>query len=272
MLSTSKKPIGKKRVSKQNEPFDAEDLCRRLTAHIVEQKAKTEKRRESRGISMGTHEEDSRVNICNSTKYSVAPESPITQPQVRSSHEAIRVPHKGFRGVTHQKIYSKGNNKSEKYRGNDQHDTHRRIIRHHNLHKRDQALESWQDECLKGGTYHPMEHAYSKSTCDGPGASDDGEIYWQSTNRSHKMKGSSRGRRNIGWLKRGNNGGKDKGTSSPLLKRMETSWILMIKKIPKFQNFESNSPDSTDSLPSPPATKPGGRNSFLNRFLKHSSI
>lgn len=271
MLSTSKKPMGKKRPAKQNEPFDAEDLCRRLTAHLVEQKAKTEKRRESRIVSTATHEEDSRVNICSSTKKILAPENPVTHLGARSSHEATRAQLKGHRSAMHQKAFTKGINKLEKYQSNDQHDSQRRIIHHRDLYKREQEVESWQDECLKGGTYHPMEHAYSKSTFDGPGAGEDGEVYWRGTNRSHKLKGSLRRRRNNRWLKNGDADCKDRGNTSPLLKRMETSWILMVRKIPKFQNSEGSSPDGTDSLPSPPATKPSVRNSFLTRFLRNSS-
>lgn len=41
---------GGKRKIKKGEPFDPEELSRRLTEHLVEQKLKAEKRREARAL------------------------------------------------------------------------------------------------------------------------------------------------------------------------------------------------------------------------------
>lgn len=46
-LRESKGPTAKRRV-KQGEPFDPDDLCRRLEAHLAEQRFRAEKRREAR--------------------------------------------------------------------------------------------------------------------------------------------------------------------------------------------------------------------------------
>lgn len=284
------KTNGPRRRAKQGEPFDPEELSRRLQAHLVEQKIKAEKRREARAAKAAAAGAVAAQHV-----YHHVPKVAAAAFERTTTPEAFRKVHKLAQPAmrAHLEVLSLEDSlpnqpvtSLQKTVAMDQAMLERDLLRNRNQFQWTHDMEDAAEADMERDLYKPPQRTFYAEFAHLKGSRKQGvprplstgDMFWEEEGSPPPQKPKVKpaphdivnDHRND-WVQRDDgleNRKKDK--TSPFLRKMESSWILMGKKEKGLKQerrdegiagFGSSSPDNGK----------GAKGSFLTRFKRHPS-
>jgi hypothetical protein len=282
-LRDPKKDERRKRV-KQGEPFDPEELSRRLTAHLAEQKLKAERRREARAAKAALAQTNGVYH--HVPKVAAAAFERTTTPDVRrQSHKlaspainahleklSLEDPHPGQPPTLQQT------------QAIDQAILERQILLNRNQFQWTHELEEAAEADMERELYKPPQRTFHsefahltsghKRSSSRPLST--GDLFWEEEETQPpplskpKPKPGPVAKDRLDWAQRDEaEVTKKKERTSPFLRKMESAWILSKKE--KVKQDRDEAVAGIGDHGSPPDGSKGIRGSFLARFKRHPS-
>ncbi|KAI1003342.1 hypothetical protein K3495_g4861 [Podosphaera aphanis] len=263
-------------VKQQNEPFDPDDLSRRLTALLVEQKSTADKRREA-VKSVAEAEEIDQTKYCQALQ-----EAAIVLDEDRIL-ESRRITQK----LPELLIKDKQKLERKLEASKSRQPSHILSTANHSRGKRDRIFsrgdydwdhdleykhaEDFQREInptTKLGFPSRFKFTKSRSSTRSNNTKD---ISWGSSDTSKDSEKNRFERHHRQNLLLCRDAPRNKGRTSPLLKRIETNWSLMSKKTPKNQSSVKSVDGAIELSQSLFEPKHSIRTSILARFRRQSN-
>jgi hypothetical protein len=283
------KTNGPRRRVKNGEPFDPEELSRRLQAHIVEQKIKSEKRREARAAKVAATE----AALQAQNGYHHVPSMAAASFERTTTQAKPSKMHKLSQPVlkAHLERVSIDNERPsqpltllQKTAALDQAALDAHLLRNRNqfqwTHEMEEANEIDSERDLYKRPQRTFNgefaHLIGSHNKDSPRPLSMGDLFWEEEGSSppppkHKVKLAPHeivnDHRND-WAQRDDDSdNRKKEKTSPFLRKMESSWMLMGKK------EKGVKPERRDEGIAGFGSSPekGVKGSFLARFKRHPS-
>lgn len=279
------KKDGRRQKVKQGEPFDPEELSRLLTAHLVEQKLKAERRREARAAKLALVQANGVYH--HVPKVAAAAFERTTTPEVRRQvhsrvSPAVLLEKLSIEDPLPGQILNVHQNQAI-----DQQILERQILLNRNQFQWTHELEEAAEADMERDLYKPPQRTFQsefaqltghRRSASRPLSTGDMFVpHWENVESQLppppprlKPKPSAAfavAKDRHDWAEREETKKKDRTT--PFLKKMESTWILNRKERVK--------PDRDEGVAgigdhgSPPEGNRGIRGSFLARFKRHPS-
>ena len=270
---------GRRRI-KEGEPFDPEELSLRLSAHIAEQKLKTQLRREARATKAATAQKTSVYH--HVPKVAAADFERTTTPDgMRHIHKLSQPAAKAH--LEHLKlddgVHGSVVTNLQRTQALDQAVLEKEMLRNRNQFQWDRVMEQAAEADMDRDLFKPTqrtfnEFAHLKGTHEkhGPRPLSTGDMFTEQeevqTRTKPKVAHDANDHRND-WAQRDDDmESRKKDKSSQPLKKKESSWILLGRK-EKSPKDKDEAVAGIGGLGSPPD---GGRKAnFLARFKRHPS-
>lgn len=310
MTHPIQKPLpnaAKKQLPKQGEPFDPEELSRRLQTHLVNQKLRAEQRRKARDAKAAADLAAEQRVVPVAPKYASPGQENVYHhiPKVAASAFArtatpdpMRQFHKlsqPVRAQMDQLTLEESNGQAQtlkKTQAMDQAVAERENLRNRNQFQRDQAMEVAAEMDVYRDVYKPPQRTFMSDFSHLiPGQDkktqrpmstgdmldhDDPFTTTTKTKRKSKPNGFDMTERN-NWAQqdepesKSSKKEKDKETTS--VRRKPSSWILLGRRSPKLEK-EKEKDEAVAGIGetgSPPDGSKSTKSSFLARFRRHPS-
>jgi hypothetical protein len=270
---------GRRRI-KEGEPFDPEELSRRLTAHIAEQKLKTQLRREARAAKAAAAQKNGVYH--HVPKVAAADFERTTTPDgMRHVHKLSQPAAKAY--LEHLKlddgIPGSVVTNLQRTQALDQAVLEKEMLRNRNQFQWDRVMEQAAEADMDRDLFKPTQRTFNefvhlKGTHEkhGPRPLSTGDMFTEQeevqTKTKTKVVHDVNEHRND-WAQRDDDmESKKKDKPSQPLKKKESSWILLGRK-EKSPKDKDEAVAGIGSRGSPPD---GGRKAnFLARFKRHPS-
>jgi hypothetical protein len=282
---------GQKRKVKHGEPFDPEELTRRLTAHLIEQKAKQERRREARAAKAATAQQD--------TVYHHVPKVAATAFERTTTPDAMRQVHKLAQSAIKAHLEQLTIDDPlpgvpvtslKKTQAMDQAMIERDLLRNRNQFQWDQAMEEAAEADVYRDVYKPPQRTFidefahlrgghvqknTRPLSTGDVFSEDDDAHATTKTKPKPKPAGYDGNDRHDWAQRDDEAesGRKKEGPTLFLRKKESSWILLGKKSPKSpkQDKDDGTAAIGDFGSSPPDGNKSGKARFLARFKRHPS-
>lgn len=266
---------GKKKV-KQGEPFDPEDLTRRLMAHLAEQKAKSERRRaarEAKAAADALHYHHVPKVAASAFERTMTPDTmrhvpKLAQPAIKAHLEAIKIEDPGSVQTMSLK----------KTQAKDQAVLERHLLSSRNQFQWSQDMEDANEADIERDIYKlpqrtfnsEFAHLRSKPSKSLPRPMSTGDVFWEEHSNPVSPKPKSKpvqDRKVLDWAQRDDDVDRKKEHPTPLLRKKDSNWILLGMKSIRHHGGIENADISPPHTANPVKTKGG----FLARFKRHPS-
>ncbi|KAL5324175.1 hypothetical protein ACEPPN_008719 [Leptodophora sp. 'Broadleaf-Isolate-01'] len=270
---------GGKRKIKKGEPFDPEELSRRLTEHLVEQKLKAEKRREARALKAAALAQQNVYHHVPAVA-ALAFERTTTPEVMRQVHSLSKPVVKAHmeRPSLEAPVPGQPYTSLQRTQAMDQANLEKELLRNRNQFQWDHDMEEAGHADMERDLYKPPQrtfnsdfaHLIGRHKKGAPRPLSTGDVCWQDdpphvpTKPKGPLKPQNDGNDRHDWAQREEPAEtRKKDRTSPFLRKMESSWILMGKK-----EKISLKQDIGNVGPSPEGNRKGN---FLARFKRHPS-
>jgi hypothetical protein len=283
-LRDPKKDERRKRV-KQGEPFDPEELSRRLTAHLAEQKLKAERRREARAAKAALAQTNGVYH--HVPKVAAAAFERTTTPDVRRQLHKLASPaiNAHLEKLSLEDPHPGQPPSLQKTQAIDQAILERQILLNRNQFQWTHELEEAAEADMERELYKPPQRTFHsefahltsghKRSSSRPLST--GDLFWEEEETQpppppkSKPKPGPVAKDRLDWAQRDEEAEvtKKKEWTSPFLRRMESTWILSKKE--KVKQDRDEAVAGIGDHGSPPDGSKGIRGSFLARFKRHPS-
>ncbi|KAK0107312.1 hypothetical protein ONS95_004008 [Cadophora gregata] len=237
---------GGKRKIKKGEPFDPEELSRRLTEHLTEQKLKAEQRREARALKAAA--------LAQQNVYHHVPAVAALAFERTTTPEAMRQVHKLSKPVIKAQLERPSLEEAaprqpftnlQRTQAMDQANLEREMLRNRNQFQWDHDMEEAAHADIERDLYRPPQRTFTSEFAHlrgrhkkgAPRPLSTGDVCWDEdlphipTKSQVPLKPQNDGHDRHDWAQREEVGEiRKKERTSPFLRKMESSWILMGKK------------------------------------------
>lgn len=271
-----------RRKVKQGEPFDAEELSRRLTAHLLEQKKKAERRREARAAKTTTQQNPVYHHV--PMVAAAAFERTTTPDVMRQIHKLSQPAIKAHLETLHveDSLTGHGVASLKKTQAIDQAMIERDLLRTRNQFQWNHDMEDTIEVDIDRDIYKPPQRTFrteasqlrSNHTPKAPRPLSTGDIFSDEEDIPVPTKAKARlvhdARDRNDWAQRDDDVDarhNRKDWSSPFLRKRESTWIMRIKREKSIRQ------DKSEVVAADPESPPdkSGRGRFLARFKRHPS-
>lgn len=271
-----------KRRVKGGEPFDPEELTRRLTAHLVEQKAKSDRRRAERAAKEAAQHNEVYHHV---PKVAAAAFQRTTTPDVmRQIHQLSQPALKQHLEVLNPEDLSCEVTNLQRTQALDQAVVERDRLRNRNQFQWDHSMEEAAEvdldrDVFKAPTRTFSEFAHLRSRHSGsivPRPLSTGDVLSEEDEipvpTRTKPKLAFDGRND--WAQLDNEGERKRTMmerASPFLRKRDSIWILKSRKEKHGKHDKDEAVAGIEDFNSPPDSSKSRKNSFLARFKRHPS-
>ncbi|CAG8954828.1 hypothetical protein HYFRA_00008513 [Hymenoscyphus fraxineus] len=270
-----------KRRVKQGEPFDPEDLCRRLEIHLAEQRFKAEKRREARAAKAAAAEANG--------IYHHIPKVAATAFQRTATPDVLRQVHKLAEPVlkTQLSIHNEepGLSALKKTQARDQVAIEKECVRTRNQFQWTHDMEEAVVLDIDRDLYKPPQRTFQPETSHlrilrnsnviqrfstSDMLSDDEQLVHGAAKPRSKPLFEANDRHD--WAQRDDaeNGHTKREWVTPFLRKKDSSWMMMVRG-EKNIGHKNGVLTNIGNLGSPTDASKGGKGRFLARFKRHPS-
>ncbi|RDL39276.1 uncharacterized protein BP5553_03616 [Venustampulla echinocandica] len=271
-----------KRKPKPGQPFDPEDLTRRLTVVIEDQKAKTERRRAARAAKVASTHQDVIYHHVP-TVAAAAFERTATPDTLRQVHKLARPAARAHFDVLQTENQQLGYAATalQKTQAIDQVMVERELTRSRNQFQWSPEMEGAAEADFGRDLYKPPQRTFTthlKNGQGGPRPMSTGDIFSEDDEISVITKSKTRplfdanDRNN--WVQQDDNsesGQQKKEWSSPFLRKKHSSWIMRVRRDKSVRRDKDDEAAGSGDSCSPPDSNKGGKTRFLDRFKRHPS-
>lgn len=271
---------GGRRKVKKGEPFDPEELSRRLTEHLAEQKLRAEKRREVRAAKAATlAQQNAAVYHHVPTVAAAAFERTTTPDVMRQVHKLAQPAIKAHLELLSLEDPLPGHpiTSLQRTQAMDQAILEKEMLRNRNQFQWDHDMEEAAHADAERDLYKSPQRTFNSEFAHlrgrhkkgAPRPLSTGDVCWDEEEPSipTKPRGPIRpvndGNDRHDWAQRDDAEARKKDKTSPFLRKMESSWILMSKR-----EKVSLKQDIGELASSAEGNRKGG---FLARFKRHPS-
>jgi hypothetical protein len=273
---------GTKRQVKNGEPFDPEELSRRLIAHLAEQKLKADRRRDARAIAAQQNYHHVPKSAASAFERTATPDvlrkvHKLSQPAVNQHLEVLSLDDPNAQITSLQRT-----------RALDRAVIERDMLRNRNQFQWDHDMEEAAEVDVDRDVYKPPQRTFNSEFADSRSRYDKnaqrplstGNIFWEedeppiNTKAKPKPKPAFEGRNDWAQREEGADDGRRviKEISSPFLRKKDSIWILKGRKQRNGGKDENKALAAVvGDFGSPPDGSKRGRSSFLARFKRHPS-
>jgi len=271
-----------RRRVKQGEPFDPEELSRRLTAHLAEQKIKAERRREARAAKAAAAQQNGVYHHVPKVA-AMAFERTTTPDTMRQVHKLSQPVLRTHLELLHEEtIPGHPSTKLQETQAKDQAMIERELVRNRNqfqwTHEMEEAVEVDMGRDLykpPQRTFNVPEFAHLKGTKapNAPRPLSTGDVFsdeevHMAPKTKHKTIYDANDRND--WAQRddeGENRRHRKEWASPFLRKKDSSWILGSRKEKSIRQNKDEAVAGISSF----GLSPDKKGRFLARFKRHPS-
>ncbi|RFU34155.1 hypothetical protein B7463_g2141, partial [Scytalidium lignicola] len=282
----------KKRRVKKGEPFDPEELSRRLEAYLAEQKKQAERRRRAREAAAVTTAQQNHSNYV--PKVAAAAFARTTTPDV------MRQIHKLSKPALKQHTEALNNDDMasthpvtnlQKHQALDQAAVEQTILSNRNQFQWNHDMEEAAEVDADRDVYKPPQRtfesdfSYLKSfqrNHAAPRPLSTGNVIWEEDDYSDSNIKSRHKHLDMKDMKGRNDWAQEeepeadsrrivRALVSPLLRKRDSIWILKSRKEKPLRTEKEDGSKQTDGHGSPPDGTKLGKGSFFTRFKRHSN-
>ncbi|TVY85244.1 hypothetical protein LSUE1_G000129 [Lachnellula suecica] len=266
-----------RRRVKQGEPFDPEELSRRLTAHLAEQKIKAERRREARAAKAAAAQQNGVYHHVPKVA-AMAFERTTTPDTMRQVHKLAVPGLKTHLELLQEEEFSRHPaSKLQETQAKDQAMIERELLRNRNQFQWTREMEEAVEVDIKRDLYKPpqrtfikeFEHLRGTKAANAPRPMSTGDVFSDEEvpiSPKAKQKPVYDGNDRNDWAQRAD-GGESRKWASPFLRKKDSIWILGRKEKSNRQDKDETVVTGIGNFGSPPNKK--GR--FLARFKRRPS-
>lgn len=278
------KGITARRRPKPGEPFDPEDLSRRLTAHLAEQKLKSERRREARAAKAAAVQQNGGYHHVPKVAALAFERTATPSDTTRQIHKLSQVVLKPHLDLLHEDLVpGHGVTNLQETKARDQAMVEKELLRNRNQFQWTRDMEEAVDVDLGRDLYKPQQRTFNipefahlmgkKAPPKAPRPLSMGDVLSRD-----EVQLAPRPRTKLAfdamdrtdWVQRDGeveSRKQKKDWATPFLRRRDSIWILGSRKEKNTKQNKDEAVASIGNFDSPPDKK----GTFLARFKRHPS-
>lgn len=274
-----------KRKPKHGQPFDPEDLTRRLTLVLEDQKVKAERRRAARAARVASTHQDGMYRHVP-TVAAAAFERTTTPDTLRQVHKLARPAARAHFEVlpTENPQPVHGTTALQKTQAVDQVMVEREMARSRNQFQWSPEMEEAAEADQSRDLYRPPQRTFTTHLLSGQGAarpmstgdilSEDDELSAITRSKTRTVVFDANDRNN--WVQREDSSELESGSqkrewSAPFLRKKQSSWIMRVTREKSTRRDKDEGTVGSGDSCSPPDINKSGKTRFLDRFKRHPS-